>query len=117
MNLVLDSFIGENEKIKNIEVKNMLGTSYREVPNQYEVYIYTSKNIYRCFYSYNSMIIVYKNGELFRIGTDYNYSRTTGKYRNTFTRLTLVELNKIIDEKFTYCSDIEQYVLKEEING
>lgn len=117
MNLILNSFLGEDEKIDNIIIDNMIGASGREVPNQYKVIINTDVNTYKCFYSYNSLIIIYKNGRLFRIGTDYNYSRTTGKYRNAFTRLTLVELDKIIAEKFTYCSDIEQYVLKEEING
>jgi hypothetical protein len=71
-----------------IKVKPMYGNSNRSVPNQYQ--IITPKGIY--FQSYNS-IIAYKPyyGKTELDEYYWDYSRTTGKYRNMF-------LNEYIDE-------------------
>ncbi len=70
-----------NKLIKAISVDNMTGTSGREVPNQF--IIRTEDGVY--FQSYKS-IIAFDN-RLGKITLDENYwdySKTTGKYRNDF---------------------------------
>jgi len=51
------------------------------VPNQFQ--IVTDEEVY--FQSYESIIAFIPSGEgKTQIGTDWDYSRTTGKYRNLF---------------------------------
>ena len=47
------------------------------------------------FQSYNSIIAVKKNGKV-TLGKDWDYSKTTGKYRNLFLSESKVETEKKI---------------------
>jgi hypothetical protein len=77
-----------NEEIQNIlknlpNVTNFKGSKGQDVKNQFD--IQTSE--YRLFISYRSPIAMFKDGKVF-IFKDWDYSRTTGKYRNLFLNET-----------------------------
>ena len=65
-----------------MKVSNMTGNSGNEVPNQF--LIQTDKGVY--FQSYNSIIAFkpYGDNKTQLDETYWDYSRTTGKYRNQF---------------------------------
>ena len=91
-------------KVRNIESTRTSGT----IPNQF--IIESDGKI--VFQSYQSVIadVDYNNSKI-TIGEDYDYSRTTGKYRNAFfeeigfRELTaLAGIRKAIEEgKYTHC--------------
>ena len=61
--------------------QNMTSSKGNFVPNQF--LIYTNKGVY--FQSYNSIIALRdNNNNVFLDSYYWNYSRTTGKYRNIF---------------------------------
>ena len=67
--------------IKKVKVSNMVGNSGREVVNQFE--INTSDGLY--FQSYGTIIAFQdKNGKIYLDKNSWDYSTTTGKYRNIF---------------------------------
>ena len=62
-------------------VKNLVGNKGNSIPNQFQ--ITTSKGRY--FQSYNSIIVfIPNNGNRIELGSDWEYSTTTGEYRNLF---------------------------------
>lgn len=69
------------------KVENMTSPRGREVPNQF--IIYTDEGTY--FQSYNSIIAFIPNEGKIELGTDWDYSQTTGKYRNQFLNETKKE--------------------------
>ena len=72
----------------NMKVYNMESPNGNKVANQFE--IYTDEGKY--FQSYKSIIaFIDNNGKVFLDDYYWDYSRTTGKYRNMF-------LNNNIDE-------------------
>jgi len=75
------------ETIKKIRVENMTGSSGREVPNQF--IIQTEDGLY--FQSYNSVIAHKSMGKVYLDEHTWDYSTTTGKYRNEFLRETKKE--------------------------
>ena len=67
--------------MKRVKVRNMFGRTGREVPNQF--IIETDQGKY--FQSYKSVIAFKDNDNKVTLDEKYwNYSRTTGKYRNEF---------------------------------
>ncbi len=85
--------------IKNlIKVKPMYSNnSGRAVANQYK--IYTNSGVY--FQSYNSIIAYIDNTNNDKVYLDeyfWNYSRTTGKYRNQFLGEYINETRRKIKE-------------------
>jgi len=71
-----------------VKVYNMTSPNGNKVANQFE--IYTKKGKY--FQSYNSIIaFIDNNGKVFLDEYYWDYSRTTGKYRNMF-------LNEVIND-------------------
>ncbi len=68
--------------IKKVSVQNMMSNAGNDIANQFE--IYTDNGKY--FQSYSS-IIAYrrlKDGQIFLDRNKWDYSVTTGKYRNMF---------------------------------
>ena len=64
-----------------MKVTNMTNSRGRKVPNQF---IITNGNVYT-FQSYNSIIaIVDFDNSTITIGSNWNYSTTTSRYRNAF---------------------------------
>ena len=78
-----------------IEVKNMTSSrSWREVPNQFV--IKTNKGVY--FMSYSTVIAFKERGtRKMTLSEGWDYSRTTGKYRNQFLGESKAETQKKID--------------------
>ncbi len=64
-----------------IEVSNMKNSRGSSIPNQFE--IHTTEGRY--FQSYRSVIaFIPSDGSKIQLGADWEYSVTTGKYRNMF---------------------------------
>ena len=69
--------------IDKIKIENMVSESGNDIPNQFE--IYTPKGLY--FQSYKTIIAFIDNtGQIWLDEEDWDYSTTTGKYRNIFLR-------------------------------
>lgn len=67
--------------MQKVKVRNMYGRTGREVPNQF--IINTKQGKY--FQSYKSIIAFIDNNDKVTLDEYYwDYSRTTGKYRNEF---------------------------------
>ena len=65
-----------------MRVQNMTSNrSGREVANQFEIY---GDNGEKYFQSYNSIIVKIANGKTYLDKNKWDYSKTTGKYRNLF---------------------------------
>lgn len=79
--------------IKKIKVINMRSNSGNAIPNQFIIYI-PGEGQY--FQSYNSIIAFMRNGKIFLDKHNWNYSTTTGKYRNIFLGETKKETEKKI---------------------
>jgi len=79
--------------MKNVKVENMTSSNGNDVPNQF--IIKTKDGIY--FQSYDSIIVFIRNKDrkIFLDKNYWDYSKTTGKYRNLF----LGEIKKETEEK------------------
>ena len=72
--------VNDNE----VKVRNMQSNNGNDIPNQF--IITTKDGIY--FQSYNSIIAFKSNGKIYLDNYYWNYSTTTGKYRNMFLNET-----------------------------
>lgn len=75
------------EKLK-VKVKNLVGASGREVPNQFEIEV--GDDTY--FQSYDSVIVCLSQGKVYLDEKYWDYSVTTSKYRNKFLGRTTKEI-------------------------
>ncbi len=88
-----------------MNVKNMTSDRGNSIPNQFE--IRTNKGVY--FQSYDSIIAFWDNkGQIFLDSNYWDYSRTTGRYRNQFLGEDITETRRKIKSK--------EYILKD-LNG
>jgi len=72
----------------NIKVENMVSPRGNIIPNQFDI----SVNGQRYFQSYSTVIVrIDRQGEVFLDEDAWDYSRTTGKYRNQFLGETLAD--------------------------
>ena len=77
----MQNIINQNIDSKNIKVLNMISSKGNKIPNQFV--IITPEGSY--FQSYNSVIAFINNdGQVFLDRNKWDYSTTTGKYRNIF---------------------------------
>ena len=77
----MQNIINQNIDSKNIKVLNMTSPKGNKIPNQFV--IVTPEGDY--FQSYNSVIAFINNeGRVFLDENKWDYSTTTGKYRNIF---------------------------------
>jgi len=82
--------------ITKIKVSNLTSNNGNKIPNQFE--IRTNKGVY--FQSYNTIIAFWNNkGQIFLDSNAWDYSRTTGKYRNQFLGENIAETRKKIASK------------------
>jgi hypothetical protein len=89
-----------NKYIEHIRVENFVNDNGNKVPNQFKVT--TPNGTY--FQSYDSIIIFEdKNGKI-TLGRDWDYSQTTGKYRNQYLGEGIAETRKKIEDG-TYTVD------------
>lgn len=76
-----------------MKVRNMRGNSGREIPNQFEI----SSDGEQYFQSYYSIIVkIDKSCRVYLDRKKWDYSRTTGKYRNLFLGETKKETERKI---------------------
>lgn len=78
------------------KVYNMTTSGGNEAPNQFILRF--EKGV--MFQSYDSIIAINKGGQIY-LGQNWNYSRTTWKYRNDFLRENTAETRKSL-EKWEY---------------
>lgn len=97
--------------MKNLKVQNVYNNG-REVPNQFELFYEENNKYYKIFQSYSSMIIKWENGLIIEVGSDWDYSRTTGKYRNLLTGMNKKEFEKMLKEEFEYNENTQTYIRK-----
>jgi len=85
--------------MKKIKVKNMVSNNGTDIPNQF--IIKTDKGTY--FQSYSSIIVFIDNNNKIYLDENYwDYSKTTGKYRNIFLGESKKEtVNKIKSGVYT----------------
>jgi len=77
-----------------VKVYNMESNKGNKIPNQFE--LYTNKGRY--FQSYQSVItFINNNGQVYLDKQDWDYSATTGKYRNMFLGEGIEETRKKIE--------------------
>lgn len=95
--------------MKNLKVKNIENNG-RNVPNQFLISYEENEKNYEVFQSYNSMIIKWKNGIIIEVGSDWDYSRTSGKYRNLLTGMNKKEFEKMLKEEFEYNENTQTYI-------
>lgn len=97
--------------MENLKVTNIY-YNYRNVPNQFLISYTENNKDYEVFQSYESMIIKWENEKIIEIGNNWNYSRTTGKYRNLVTGMNKKELEKMIKNDFEYNENTQTYIRK-----
>jgi hypothetical protein len=79
--------------MNKITVENMTSNNGNKIANQF--LIQADDGLY--FQSYNSMIAHKALDGTVTLGEDWNYSVTTGKYRNIFLNEKLAETQKKLD--------------------
>lgn len=95
--------------MENLEVKNIYYND-RNVPNQFMISYEENNNYYEVFQSYESMIIKWKNNIIVEVGSDWDYSRTTGKYRNLLTNTNKKQFEKMLKNDFEYNKNTQSYI-------
>lgn len=83
-----------------MKVSNMIGSSGREIPNQFTIVTVEDGLTVEYFQSYKSIIVRKEYNTEGQITLDeyyWDYSRTTGKYRNLFLGETKKETQAKID--------------------
>lgn len=87
-----------------MKVKNMKSLNGNPVPNQF---IIETKNG-MIFQSYQSVIVEVQNGKTYLDKNKWDYSKTTGKYRNAFLGETKKETEKKIKDKIYILKDLNK---------
>tara|TARA_X000001316_G_C909949_1_gene25551 strand:+ start:564 stop:842 length:279 start_codon:yes stop_codon:yes gene_type:complete len=89
------------------KVKNMKSSSGNKVANQFEIWTEDA----RIFQSYNSIIAkIMDNGQIYLDELYWDYSVTTGKYRNQFLDEGIAETRKKIEEGAYILTDLNKEV-------
>jgi len=76
------------------QVENMRSSNGNPIPNQF--LIYTDEGVF--FQSYSTVIAAKVGGKIYLDASKWDYSTTTGKYRNQFLRMDKKETLKAIKE-------------------
>ena len=97
--------------MKNLRVKN-LEYNGRKVSNQFLIEYEESGDKYQIFQSYGSVLFKFKYWEIIEVGKDWNFSRTTAKYRNRVTRLSKKEIEKMLEKDFEWNDFTQSYLRK-----
>ena len=94
--------------IKDLKVQNV-NNNGREVPNQFEIFYKEDNKHYKIFQSYDSLILKWENGKIIEVGKNWDYSKTTSKYRNLLTGMDKKDFEKMLKEEFEYNKETESY--------
>ena len=95
--------------VKNLRVSNVIGKNGKAVPNQFYVHYTEGNDSYVILQSYDSMILKMKDWEIVEVGKDWDFSRTTGKYRNIATGMDKKAFKKMLDEEFIFNEETQSY--------
>lgn len=77
-----------------MKVENLTSSNGNKIANQFRVY-----DNGKCYFqSYNSIIVMVENGKTYLDERFWNYSKTTGKYRNLFLNEKKKETQAKIDQ-------------------
>ena len=95
--------------MEDLKVQNVYNNG-REVPNQFEIFYEENKKYYKIFQSYSSMILKWENGLIIEVGSDWDYNRTTGKYRNLLTNTNKKQFEKMLKNEFEYNENTQTYI-------
>jgi hypothetical protein len=85
-----------------MKITNLTSNKGNTIANQFE--IRTETALY--FQSYQSIIVKIENGQTFLDSTFWNYSKTTGKYRNQFLGEDKKETEKKIKDGIYILTDL-----------
>jgi coproporphyrinogen III oxidase len=77
-----------------MKVQNMTSRNGNDIPNQFDI---VADNGDRFFQSYNSIIVKRSKGKIYLDENKWDYSVTTGKYRNMYLGETKKETQTKID--------------------
>lgn len=94
--------------MKNLRVENIVNNG-RCVINQFEIWYEENNKQYKVFQSYSSMIVKWENGKIIEVGKDWEYSTTTGRYRNLLTNTNKKEFEKMLKEEFGWNEKTQTY--------
>lgn len=97
--------------MKNLFVKNVENNG-RSIANQFIICYRKNNKKYKIFQSYSSMILKWENGVLIEVGLGWDYSKTTGKYRNILMDMDKKEFKKMLENKFEWNTDTQTYIRK-----
>ena len=97
--------------MKDLKVQNVHNNG-REVTNQFEIYYSEDNKYYKIFQSYSNMIIKWENGRIIEVGSNWDYSKTTGKYRNLLTGMDKKAFEKMLKEEFEWNEVTQSYLRK-----
>lgn len=97
--------------MQNLRVENIENNG-RSVANQFEIWYEENNKQYKVFQSYSSMILKWGNGLIIEVGSDWDYSRTTGKYRNLLTGMNKKEFEKMLKNEFSWNEKTQSYLRK-----
>lgn len=97
--------------MENLKVQNVIN-NWREVPNQFEIFYENNNKYYKIFQSYQSMIIKWENNIIIEVGSNWNYSRTTGKYRNLLTGMDKKAFEIMLKNEFEWNNETQTYIRK-----
>ncbi len=89
-------------KVQNM-TSNRWGSEGRAIPNQFEI---DGDNGERYFQSYRSIIVKIVEGKTYLDKKMWDYSKTTGKYRNQFLGETRKETQAKIDNGTYILADL-----------
>ena len=77
-----------------MKIENFTSSNGNKVPNQFRVY-----DNGKCYFqSYSSIIVMIENGKTYLDERFWDYSKTTGKFRNQFLNETKKETQAKIDQ-------------------
>jgi len=95
-----------------IRIKQMENKKGQPIANQF--LIFRDNGVF--FQSYNSLIAyIGNNGEIYLDNDNWDYSKTTAKYRNRFLNMTTREIKKLIKEGKIILTDLENLFVKKEV--
>ena len=97
--------------MKNLKVQNMYNNG-KEVLNQFEIFYEENNKHYKIFQSYESMIIKWENTIIVEVGSNWDFSKTTGKYRNSVTNMDKKAFEKMLKEEFEWNDSTQSYLRK-----
>jgi hypothetical protein len=84
--------LNKSKELNNMKVENMTSVNGNKVPNQFII----NNNGEEYFQSYNSIIAKKSKGKIYLDDYFWDYSVTTGKYRNDFLGEGIAETRKKI---------------------